>query len=165
MNAIAPDARTEATASKLDIVLLISATAALTIAIGLLIYVITSQLSLYHSTVATELRRAPEVDHLAVLAYARSADYAASKYCALLLGFALIFLGSAFVLRLSTATYRLSAEAQGSSATLATSSPGLVLATLGVGLVALAVLTQSDVTLTYANQPPLQLPIADDASD
>ena len=165
MNANAPERESGMAASKLDSVLLISATAAMAIAIGLLIYVITSQLGLYHSSVATELRRAPAVDHLAVLAYARSADYAASKYCSLLLGFALIFLGSAYVLRVSTVTYSLSAAAQGASGTFATTSPGLVMATLGVVLVALAVLTQSDVSLTYASHSPSPLHIVDDVSD
>ncbi len=149
---------------RLDTTLLVAATGAMIVAVALLAIVIFAQLSLYHVAMNAELARATGIDHAAVLAYGRSADYAASKYCALLLGFALIFLGSAYVLRTAKADYGLSASNKDFNASLASSSPGLVLATLGVVLVALAILTQSQINLSHGSEiSPMQSFVDDNA--
>ena len=151
----------------LDMTLLIAATGAMVVAVVLLLCVIYVQLNMYHTAMNSELVRTGRIDHAAVLAYGRSADYAASKYVALLLGFALIFLGSAYVLRTSTVGYSVSVAHKEINASLATSSPGLVLATLGVVLVALAILTQSDINLSYGHAKPaaLDLPTSEHPAD
>lgn len=146
--AVAPPPAARAWEARLDLVLLVAATAVLAIAVGLLVYTILTQTAVYRSSIAVELAGDGPINHHAVLAYARSGDFAAAKSVALCLGFALIFLGAGYTLRAAQTTYNLSVSRDDlAKASLVTSSPGLVMISLGVVLVAMAVLTQSHVDL------------------
>jgi hypothetical protein len=157
--------RRDAWASKLDLALLVAATLAMVAAVGLLVYTVLTQMSVYRAAVTAELSRPGPVDHAAVLAYARSGDFAAAKFAALFLGFTLIFLGAAYTLRMARVSYEFSvAKENAATASLSTSSPGLVMVSLGVLLVTLAVLTQSNVDLHQAPSPTT-FRVVDDTAD
>ncbi|HXU33798.1 MAG TPA: hypothetical protein VN851_24780 [Thermoanaerobaculia bacterium] len=136
-------------------VLLVAATLAMMVAISLVLYTVVTQMSVYRTSIDAVFSRPGPVDHAAVLAYARSGDFAAAKFSALCLGFTLIFLGAAYTLRMARVGYELSVEKEDvAKASLSTTSPGLVMVSLGVVLVALAVLTQSSVDLRPAPTSP-----------
>lgn len=85
------------------------------------------------------------MDHSAVITYARGLDAAILKTSALFLGFILIFIGSLYVLRTAEAAYKLIVSGGPVQGALHTSSPGLVIVTLGVVLTVFVLCSKSDV--------------------
>ncbi len=130
----------------IDYFILGIATLVLSVTGGLLLYVVTIQAQTYQKAIDRELGLLGQIDHSAVLSYARSADVSATKISALFLGFLLIFLGSLFVLRIGRTQYALSlSAAENRNMAFSTTSPGLVMITLGVVLVSLVLFARSTV--------------------
>lgn len=88
---------------------------------------------------------AANVDHAAIITYARGLGAAVNKTSALFLGFMLIFTGALYVLRHSAVAYSLTANSGKMSGALATTSPGLVIVTLGIILTIATIMTKSDI--------------------
>ncbi len=93
-----------------------------------------------------------DVDHAAVITYARGLGAAVNKTSALFLGFMLVFTGALYVLRSAQAAFSLSATKGEMSGVLETTSPGLVIVTLGVILTMATIMTKSD--LDYERSVP-----------
>lgn len=87
---------------------------------------------------------ANQVDHAAIITYARGMGAAFIKTSALFLGFILIFTGTLYVLRTAEASFDLQVSQAGTQGSLHTASPGLVIVTLGVVLTMVAILVKSD---------------------
>lgn len=86
-----------------------------------------------------------EIDHSAVIAYARAWNFAVAEISSIFLAFCLIMVGALYVLRAATASYSFTVANKAQKSSLETGSPGLVMITLGVVLMAVVMLSPSKV--------------------
>jgi hypothetical protein len=97
---------------------------------------------------------ANQVDHAAIITYARGLGAAFIKTSALFLGFILIFTGTLYVLRTAEASFDLQVSQGGTQGSLHTASPGLVIVTLGVALTMVAIMVKSDLGYQKTTEAP-----------
>jgi hypothetical protein len=104
---------------------------------------------------ATTTAGSNQVDHAAVITYARGLGAAFIKTSALFLGFVLIFTGTLYVLRTAEANFDLEVATGQVKGALHTASPGLVIVTLGVALTMAAIMVKSDLDYEKTTEVPL----------
>lgn len=151
--------------ARLDAVILGVAGFIVLVTTALLLFVVVIQVQTYNSAIVSQLRAGRNVDHAAVLAYARATDFSAAKISALFLGFLLIFLGAMFVLRVAQASYALALSSDTKrQMAFSTSSPGLAMVTLGVLLVIVVLFTKSAIDYR-AGTAAVPLYVTEDAAD
>jgi len=82
----------------------------------------------------------------AVLAFARSRDFANMKAAGMFIGFLLLFTGALYLLKVFNLSYKLNADnTPAGSISLESTSPGLIMITLGTALIIVALVTKTSV--------------------